>query len=213
MKHIFIHGLGQTPDSWDKTISQLPDSEQILCPNLAEIIRDKEVNYNNLYNAFSEICNKIEEPIDLCGLSLGGVLALNYAIDYPSKVNSLVLIAAQYKMPQNLLRFQNILFRFMPKSMFQQMGFGKADFIHLCKTMMVLDFSSSLQTVSCPTLIIYGEKDTANQKASVELATLLENAKLHVVEGSGHEINIDAPDKLAELLQAFYSKNRMQQMG
>ena len=35
--------------------------------------------------------------LNLCGLSLGAVLALNYAIDFPKKVNSLILIAPQYE--------------------------------------------------------------------------------------------------------------------
>ena len=66
-----------------------------------------------------------DEKIDLCGLSLGGVLSLNYAIEYPHKINSLVLIAPQYKMPVNLLKVQNLLFRFMPKAAFQSTGFEK----------------------------------------------------------------------------------------
>ncbi len=206
IKQVFIHGLGQTPASWNQTLSHLTDSRQISCPNLAEIVRGEDINYNNLYNAFSEICNEIDEPIDLCGLSLGGVLALNYAIDNPSKVRSLILIAAQYKMPKNLLRFQNFLFRFMPKSMFEQMGFGKSDFLNLCKTMMELDYSNSLQKISCPVLVVYGEKDDANKKASVDLAAILKDAELQVVKGSGHEVNMDAPEKLAELLQTFYDE-------
>ena len=96
-----------------------------MCPNLPDLVHSKEVTYDNLYAAFSDYCNQYDEPIDLCGLSLGGVLALNYAIQYPKKVRSLVLIATQYKMPKKLLKFQNLLFRFMPKSMFQQMGFRK----------------------------------------------------------------------------------------
>ncbi len=71
--------------------------------------------------------------MDLCGLSLGGVLALQYTIEHPEKVNSLVLIAAQYKMPAKLLKPQNSFFRFMPKSSFQQTGFGKREFMELCK--------------------------------------------------------------------------------
>lgn len=206
MKQIYVHGLGQTPASWEKTILNLKSKEQCICPNLAEMIQGKEVKYEALYEAFSNLCKEIDEPIDLCGLSLGGVMALNYAIDHPEKINSLVLIAAQYKMPKGLLQFQNILFRFMPESMFEQMGFGKREFIQLCKTMMELDFSKSIHRVSCPILIIYGEKDSANKKASIELADILENAELQVVDGSGHEVNIDAPEKLAELLRNFYNR-------
>lgn len=128
------------------------------------MIRGKKVNYVSLYQAFSNYCNQIEGSIDLCGLSLGGVMALNFAIDHPEKVNSLALIAVQYKMPKKLLQFQNLLFRFMPKSMFEEMGFGKEDFLQLCKSMMELDFSESVKKIACPTMVICGEKDNANKK-------------------------------------------------
>lgn len=205
MKQIYIHGLGQVPDSWNKVIEQQNTIENSMCPNLPKLILGKSVTYQNLYVAFSAMCDEIEEPIRLCGLSLGGVLALNYAIDHPEKVEKLVLIATQYKMPKRLLQFQNILFRIMPKSMFQQMGFGKSDFLGLCKTMMELDFSDSLDKVCCPTLIVCGEKDSANKKAAMELADRLSDAELRMLEGVGHEINIEAPEKLAKILGTFYN--------
>ena len=90
------------------------------------MLEGKAATYKELYTAFSEECNKEHDEIVLCGLSLGAVLALNYAIDHPNKVKALVLIAAQYKMPEKLLKFQNMLFRFMPNTMFKQFGFKKA---------------------------------------------------------------------------------------
>lgn len=66
---------------------------------------------------------------------------MHYGIEHLQKVKSLALIAAQYKMPKNLLAFQNVIFRFMPNSMFQQMGLGKTPFIQLSKSMMELDYS------------------------------------------------------------------------
>ena len=206
MKRVYVHGLGQTPFSWEKTISNLDSKEQSICPNLAGMLKGKEVNYKNLYKTFSNLCDEIDGSLDVCGLSLGGVIALNYAIDHPDKINSLVLIATQYKMLKRLLQFQNMLFRLMPKSMFEEMGFEKSEFIQLCKTMMELDFSNSIQKVDCPVLVVYGEKDSANKKASVELADILENAELQVVCGSGHEVNLDVPEKLTELLRNFYTR-------
>lgn len=204
MKQIYVHGLGQTPDSWTKTISHMQTAEHSVCLDLPELIRGKQATYQNLYSAFSYACNKYDSPVNLCGLSLGGVLALNYAIDHPEKVNSLVLIATPYKMPKRLLQFQNMLFRCMPKSMFQQMGFSKGDFLRLCKTMMPLDFSDSLPKVSCPVLVICGEKDTANKKASVKLANILANAEFSELKGIGHEVNTEAPEQLAAVLCRFY---------
>lgn len=204
-KKIFIHGLGQTPDNWEQVIENLSNEDEYVCLNLAEIVNGDEVTYNNLYKAFSDVCDQTEGRISLCGLSLGSVLALNYTIDHPDKVGSLVLIAPQYKMPKKLLKLQNIVFRFMPNSMFQKMGFGKQDFIQLCKTMMDLDFSESLSTVTCPTLIIYGENDLANKKTSVELAGILNNASLEVIKESGHEVNVETPEALAEVLNIFFN--------
>lgn len=53
--------------------------------------------------------DNISGQLNLCGLSLGVVLALNYIIDNPKKVNSLVLIAGQSEMPKALLKLQNIV--------------------------------------------------------------------------------------------------------
>ena len=206
MKKVYIHGLGQTAESWDMVLTHLGNSGDQVCLNLAELVQDKEVTYHTLYTAFAMVCNAIEEPISLCSLSLGSVLALNYAIEYPEKVESLVLIAAQYKMPKKLLKFQNMLFRLMPNSVFQEMGFGKKDFLRLCSTMMDLDFRDSVGKISCPSLIICGEKDKANRKASTELAVILPNAEFRILEGAGHEVNIEAPRKLAEILQNFYDR-------
>ena len=204
MHSIYLHGLGQTPASWENLISQLESAACSECPDLTALCQGKQAAYRNLYDGFSKICLELDEPVDLCGLSLGGVLALHYTIEHPERVNSLILIAAQYKMPKGLLTFQNILFRLMPKSMFQQTGFGKNEFIRLCKSMMELDFTDSIQKVSCPTLIVCGERDSANKRAAVELAGLLKHAELQIISGSGHEVNTEAPERLAEVLRGFY---------
>ncbi len=208
MKQIFIHGLGQTPDSWDKVLSYFPDSDECVCPDLVKMVSGKEASYGALYSAFSEECSRYDTPLNLCGLSLGGVLALNYAVEHPEKINSLILIAAQYKMPKNLLRFQNIIFRLTPKSMFREMGFGKSDFLTLCKTMAELDFSDKIAGIACPTLIICGEKDTANKKAALDMSKLIENSELHIIEKAGHEVNVEAPERLAEIVRSYYQRLR-----
>lgn len=204
MKYVYLHGLGQTAESWNKVTRATEMADNSVCLDLAEMVKGKAATYSNLYSALSEMCNAEKEDIILCGLSLGGVLALNYAIDYPQKVKALVLIAAQYKMPTRLLKLQNALFHFMPQSMFQQTGFGKPDFISLCNTMAELDFSDSINQVSCPVLIVCGEKDKANKKASNELADILKHSQFKEISETGHEVNLESPEKLASILREFY---------
>lgn len=97
MKTILLHGLGQTSSSWKNTINTMGKSADILCPNLFDWFEDKEVCYQVLYLAFSEYCKQFSEPVNICGLSLGGILALQYGIENPDKINSLALVATVYK--------------------------------------------------------------------------------------------------------------------
>ena len=203
MKKIFVHGLGQEPSSWDKTISYMKNTENIVCPDLAGMLSEDNNFYEDLYGGFAEYCNNFNENLDICGLSLGGVLAINYAIEFPRKVNSLVLIAPQYKMPEKLLKFQNMIFKFLPESKFSETGLKKDQFIELCSSMMKLDFSDDAEKISCSVLIICGEKDGANKRASIGLSEKIKNPELFIIKNSGHEVNIDAPKQLAELLDNF----------
>ena len=204
MKYLYLHGLGQKPNSWNRVIKETKVSESSVNLSLAEILEGKSATYKELYSAFSSECDKENDGIILCGLSLGAVLALNYAIDHPDKVKALVLIAAQYKMPKKLMKVQNILFHLMPNSAFNKMGFKKADVINLCGTMVELDFSDSLHKVSGPVLIVCGEKDNANKKSSKELCHYLSSSYFHELSKAGHEANIEAPEELAIVLQRFY---------
>ncbi|MEG0511040.1 MAG: alpha/beta fold hydrolase, partial [Clostridia bacterium] len=97
MKKILIHGSGHKATSWDETITYMKDNKDILCPNLSSILNGKEASYSNLYSSFIEYCNNINGQINLCGISLGGILALNFALDFPNKVASLVLIGTPHK--------------------------------------------------------------------------------------------------------------------
>lgn len=204
MDTIFIHGLGQKPSSWDKTVSQMKKSGQRYhCPDLFDLPHHQELTYKNVYEAFSNYCNQIPGTLYLCGLSLGAILAINYSLDYPEKVSTLVLIGAQYRMPKGLLYIQNIVFHFMPEKAFLEMGIHKKDLICLTKSMMELDFSAQLKDIQIPSYILCGGKDKANQTASKEIAAKIPGAKLFIIENTGHEANTEAPDKLAEILNTI----------
>lgn len=197
MRYIFLHGMGQNASSWNKTISFLPDNIETVCPELSDFFVQGSCLYSKMYAAFCEYCSSFPDKLNLCGLSLGAVLALNYAIDFPLKINSLILIAPQYDMPKFLLKVQNIIFTFMPASKFKSIGFAKQDFISLTNSMADIDLSSGLDKVTCPVKVICGELDKANRKAATTLVEKLPNAEYAIIPSSGHEVNIDAPQKLA----------------
>ena len=204
MEYLFIHGLGQTATSWNETISRMELGEQAVCPELFSMLDGEHADYQNLYRTFSDYCDSLPAGLNLCGLSIGAVLALNYTVKHPENVASLVLIAPQFRVPGLLLRVQDVIFRFMPRKAFEEMRISKEAFRTLSLSMQDLDFSDKLKVLSCPVLILCGEKDRANRKAAEELACGIKRARLRFVENAGHEVNIQAPEKLAKLLMDFY---------
>ncbi len=206
-KKILVHGSGHKAASWKETISYMTKDENIMCLNLSSILEEKEASYKNLYCSFIKYCNKIDGQIHLCGLSLGGILSLNYALDFPQKVKTLVLVGTPYKIPKMAFGFQNIVFRFLPKSIFETMAFDKKDTFALANTMKNIDFSDKLNNINCPTLILCGKKDSANIKSAYYLSQNIKNAELKVIENTGHVVNEENPKALAKILNEYYLRN------
>ena len=201
MRQIFLHGLGQGPDSWEEVISSLEDKPT--CLDLYSFFREKETTYQNLYQGFSDYCGEEKMPLVLCGVSLGAVLDLHYALDPPERVAALLLIAPQYKMPGGLLTAQNLLFRLMPAKAFAEMGLGKKEVIALTNSMKEIDLSPRLGGLTCPALVLCGERDRVNRKAALTLAKALPNARFREIGGAGHELNREAPKELAAILREY----------
>ncbi len=204
---IFVHGSGHKATSWNQTISYMTNREDIVCPNLSSILAGKEASYENLYSSFVNYCNEVDGQIHLCGLSLGGILALNFALDFPQKVKTLALIGTPYKVPKAAFGFQNIIFRFLPKSIFETMAFDKKNTFALGNTMKNLDFSDRVKNIKCPTLILCGKKDSANIKSAYFLSQNIKNSELKVIENTGHVVNEESPEILAKILTEYYSWN------
>ena len=200
MTEVFLHGLGQGPESWG------PLGREALCPDLFALPREGGLCYPGLYQALCAYCEELSPPLRLCGLSLGGVLALQYALEYPERVESLVLIGTPCAMPKGLLRFQSAVFRLMPERAFRAGGLSKKETLELTGSMVDLDFRGELGRIACPALILCGERDRANKKAALELRDGIPGAELAWVPGAGHEVNREAPEALAALLEAFYRR-------
>ena len=198
MKTVFLHGLGQTAQDWKEVVQQLSISD-VDCPELFSLTED-EISYSQILGDLEQRYSEVKEPLRICGLSLGALLAIDFAIRHEEKVDSLVLIGAQYKVPSLLIDFQNLIFRCMPNKDFESMGLSKSNTIKLAHSMRALDFTAQLSGILCPVNILCGEKDSANLKASKKLNEILPKATLQIVPGAGHEINKDAPEAIAAIL-------------
>lgn len=206
MKLLLLHGLGQNAASWDETAALLPAEWEISRPELS-CFPDGNFTYEYLYEGLRGELEKQGAPSVVCGLSLGAVLALNLAIDAPELVKRLILIAPQFQMPRTMLKLQGLIFRLMPSRSFESVGIPKKGMIALTESMWSLDFRDRLDRVECPVLILCGERDSVNKKAAEKLGRLLKNAENAVIPNAGHEVNLENPRTLAELIRKILESN------
>lgn len=211
MVNILIHGLGQNETSWNEVKNQLNNSEiNVETPNLFSIVKNYQVNYENMYKTFADYCNSFNEKINLVGLSLGGILAIDYIAEFPEKVNSIILIGTPYEIPKTIFTIQNIIYKFMPKRIFEKISCPKKDMIRLLKSMSELSIPDKAPNIKCNTLIICGEKekDNINMKSAKQLNKVIQNSKFKIIENAGHEVNIDNPKELANIINDFWKDNK-----
>ena len=206
-KTILIHGSGHKADSWKETISYLEHREDILSPELSNLLDGREASFSNLRTAFAQYCAQIGGPVHQRDIQAQLMAHLDYALEHPENVRTLVLIGTPHKVPKGAFALQNMVFRLLPKSMFKSMAFDKKNTFALGNTMKDLDFSGRVGEIRCPTLILCGEKDSANLKSAHFLAQHIPGAELQVLENTGHVVNEENPKALAEQLNEFYGRH------
>ena len=206
MTNILIHGLGQDEKSWEEIKNKLEiKNAQVKTPNLYKLLKNYQSNYKNLYKVFEDYCNNLKDnELNLCGLSLGGVLAIDYAIKYPQKVKSLILIGVPYKIPKVIFKIQNLIFKFMPKSIFENRGYPKKDFINLINSLSKLDIPNKVNKIKCKTLIRCGEQDKVNLKSLKQLNDNINQSEQRIIRNSKHEVNIENPIELSNEIIKFF---------
>ena len=122
-------------------------------------------------------------------------------------MRTLVLIGTPHKVPRASFALQNAVFRFLPKSVFTSMAFDKRNTFALGSSMKNLNFSARAGGIRCPALILCGEKDRTNLPSARFLAQNIPGAELQTIAHTGHVVNEENPQALAELLKDFYARH------
>ena len=200
MKLIFLHGLGQDAHSWQKVqdaLSSLHSESFAIFPHPSE-------SYQEAKERLTEYLQQESEPFMLVGLSLGGVLALDLSSQDLPQLKGLVLSGTQYKLNTNLLyRLQILLFRLIPKPVFEKQGANKQHMLQILTELKSLNLTDTAKTCQLPSLVICGSKDRANQASSKKLANLLPKGHYQEIADGGHLLNSQKPNELAQAIKQF----------
>ena len=200
MKLIFLHGLGQSAESWKEVRNLLTDypSEAI------ELFPAGVINYQQAKERVYQHLALETEPFVLIGLSLGAALALELSsYDLPN-LRALVLSGCPLKLAGNILFYvQLLIFKLLPKRVFEKQGADKALMVGVSEELKTLDLTAIAGSCPYPTLLICGSKDKPNLSSMKALHRLLTNSQFQIIPDGSHVLNEAKPKEFVEKIRSF----------
>ena len=200
MKLIFLHGLGQSADSWREVQDLLADypSEALdLFPSGVGTYQEaKERIYQRLTGE--------AEPFVLIGLSLGAALALELSSSDISNLQALVLSGCPLKLAGNIpFYIQSLIFKLLPKRIFEKQGANKALMVGVSEELKTLDLREIVRNCPYPTLLICGSQDKPNLSLMKSIHELMPDSQFEIIPDGPHVLNKVKPKEFAELTRSF----------
>ena len=200
MKLIFLHGLGQSADSWKEVQDLLADypSEAI------ELFPSGVATYQEAKERIYQRLTVETEPFVLIGLSLGAALALELSSYEIPNLQSLVLSGCPLKLAGNIpFYIQLLIFKLLPKKVFEKQGADKAFMVGVSEELKTLDLTDISRTCPYPTLLICGSKDKPNLSSMRSLHKLISESQFQIIPDGPHVLNKEKPKEFVEKTRSF----------
>ena len=200
MKLIFLHGLGQSADSWKEVQDLLADypSEAI------ELFPTGVGTYQEAKECIYQHLSEETEPFVLVGLSLGAALVLELSSSDIPNLQALVLSGCPLKLAGNIpFYIQLLIFKLLPKRIFEKQGADKALMVGVSEELKTLDLRESTQNCPYPSLLICGSQDKPNLSSMKAIQELMPNSQFQIIPDGPHVLNRAKPKEFAELTRSF----------
>ncbi|WP_314433568.1 alpha/beta hydrolase [uncultured Streptococcus sp.] len=200
MKLIFLHGLGQSAESWKEVQELLADypSEAI------ELFPSGVATYQEAKERIYQRLTVETEPFVLIGLSLGAALALELSSYEIPNLQSLVLSGCPLKLAGNIpFYIQLLIFKLLPKKVFEKQGADKAFMVGVSEELKTLDLTDISRTCPYPTLLICGSKDKPNLSSMRSLHKLISESQFQIIPDGPHVLNKEKPKEFVEKTRSF----------
>jgi pimeloyl-ACP methyl ester carboxylesterase len=176
------------------------------------------------------------EKAHLVGLSLGGAVALQFALDYPYAAASLVLAGTCCGMPAGTedmtaeaLRFieENPMVTVAARRITDALSNGAdpslslhlteqvaktdhASYVRAARALTVFSARDRLSEIGVPTLVVVGDRDRVTPvELSEEIAARIRGARLVRIAGAGHLSNLERPAEFNRALLDFLPVRRL----
>jgi pimeloyl-ACP methyl ester carboxylesterase len=229
---VLLHGLGTDRRIW---LYQVP----VLCARVPTILIDLRGHGRSSAPAgewtIADMARDVvrllrqlgAERAHLVGLSMGGMVAQQFALDYPYATASLVLAGTVGALPQEAARealafiethsmaevaktritaaFSDAVDPVMRLHLIEAVALNdKAAYARAVRAVFGFSVGSRLEEIHAPTLVIAGEADrTVPYAAMEELAARIRGARLVGIPGAAHISNMERPQEFNRALLEF----------
>ncbi len=224
---VFVHGAGGTNLQWRRILEGLGGSGGAFAVNLpghpsGEISCRSIEEYAEVLHQFV-LGRRIEKPV-ICGHSMGGAIALTFAVRYPGEISGLILVDTGAKLgvlpsirdglkenplvtiqkfitPMSFYRTDAEILR-ESVSMFSIRN--PAVFLNDYDACNSFDIRAHLSEIAAKTLIICGEYDQMTPpKWSHYLNTRILNSAAFFIRDAGHMVPLEKPNASRRLINDF----------
>ncbi len=236
---VLIHGLGSYIGDWKPQIDALSRAFRVIAIDLRGHGRSGKPAGPYSIPLFAADVAEVADslrfgPAHIVGLSLGGAVAFQLAVDRPELVRTLTIINSgpAFVMTSLALRFAialrlvvlkvfglKTLGGMIVKKLFPKPGqepLRRAFLEHYVlndrsayeastRALVGWTVADRLQEIRCPVLVISGDRDYTPVAAKEPYVAALPNARLVVVPDGGHACTIERPDEVNRLLREFFA--------
>ncbi|WP_049510989.1 alpha/beta fold hydrolase [Streptococcus pseudopneumoniae] len=200
MKLIFLHGLGQSAESWKEVQELLADypSEAI------ELFPSGVATYQEAKERIYQRLTVETEPFVLIGLSLGATLALELSSYEIPNLQAMVLSGCPLKLAGNIpFYIQLLIFKLLPKRTFEKQGADKSLLVGVSEELKTLDLREIAKNCPYPTLLICGSQDKPNLSSMKAIQELMPNSQFQIIPDGPHVLNRAKPKEFVEQIRSF----------
>lgn len=234
---VLIHGWTGNHTRWGKLPEMLSVDHHVIDYDLRGHSRS-EKNISLDYGFSSHVMDllglldvlSIDKAV-ICGHSMGGMIAQNFALAFPERVEKLVLVATASCMAptpadKKKLLATSFLFKYLFKAAMFIKNRDKADKTDLFPDMIddslspisksasdslvnisKMDLRERVRNLHIPTLVITTDTDkTINIKYAKEPASLIPGTKYVELKGLSHHIPLDDPDSTFNAIENFINE-------
>ncbi len=202
---VLLHGAGQLPTMWQSQVEALGAGRRAVAPWIAGLRPGKRSELS-LKTASAELIGVLDRSgyavAHVVAHQLGAMVALQAAADNPDRIGRLVVSGALVLPGKLALRVQKAAVRMLPVRGLEQTGLNKDDLVRALEVMAEADFSSRLDAITAPTLVVVGQSDAAGQVSAKALAEKLPHGRLAVIPGGAHP-SLENPDAYNRALIEF----------